>query len=265
MRVERAEYESQLAQRRYEEVDPSNRLVAATLERRWNDALVRLEELKLEFSDFRRKETRIASAKEKQRVLALAKDFPKLWNAPTTKAKDRKRMLRLLINDITVERTDQPRQVLLHVRWQGGTCETLAVERPPRIQDQIRYPPEVVERVRSLAETQTDQQIASTLNQEGRQSAKGKSFTKSMIQWIRYRHRIPSPELKRLEEQTVREVAERLHVNPGVVYYWIERRVVPARRKNRGSPYWITLDAKKERELEAWVESSSRINHNPNP
>ena len=86
-----------------------------------------------------------------------------------------------------------------------------------------------------------------------------------MIRWIRYRHKIPSPELKRPEEQTVQEVAERFRVSPGVVYYWIERSVIPARRKNRGSPYWITLDRRKERELEAWVENSSRINHSPNP
>jgi hypothetical protein len=99
MRLERAEYEAQLAQRRYEEVDPSNRLVASTLERGWEDALKKLEELKIQFADFQRKETRIASPEEKARVLALAKDFPRLWNAPTTTAKDRKRMLRLLIKD----------------------------------------------------------------------------------------------------------------------------------------------------------------------
>lgn len=259
MRVERAEYEAQLAQRRYEEVDPSNRLVASTLEKRWNDALVKLEAVKVQFADFQRKETHVASPEQKARVLALAKDFPKLWNAPTTKTKDRKRMLRLLIKDITVEKTTEPKQALLHIRWQGGACETLAVDLPRRIQDQIRYPQEVVERVRRLAEMQSDDQIAATLNQEARLSAKGKPFTVAMIAWIRYRHRIPSPQLKRPEEQTVGQVAAKFGVNPSVVYSWIGREIVAARRKNRGSPYWITLDSEKEAELSAWIRDSSRI------
>jgi hypothetical protein len=184
MRLERAEYEAELAQRRYEEVDPSNRLVAATLEERWNGALMKVEELKAEFADFQRKEMRVASPEEKARVLALARDFPKLWSAPTTKARDRKRMLRLLIKDITVEKTAEPKQALLHIRWQGGACETLAIELPGRIQDRIRYPQEIIARVKALAETQSDAQIAATLNLEGLQSAKGKPFSVAMIKWI---------------------------------------------------------------------------------
>lgn len=264
MRLERMEYEAQLAQRRYEEVDPSNRLVAATLEERWNDALKKLEELKAQFVVFQRKEMHVASPEEKARVLALARDFPKLWNAPTTKAKDRKRMLRLLLKDITVEKTAEPKQALLHVRWQGGASETLAVALPGRIQDQIRYPQEIVEHVKALAVTQSDAEIAATLNQEGRQSAKGKPFSVAMIKWIRYCHSISTPQLlNRAEERTVGQVAEKFGVSPGVVYYWIKRGMLQVRRKNMGSPCWITLDAQKEGELEQWVRKSSRINRTP--
>jgi DNA invertase Pin-like site-specific DNA recombinase len=259
MRIERADYEAQLAQRRYEEVDPSNRLVAANLERRWNDALVRLEELKEQFEEFKRKETIVATPEQKAKVLSLAKDFPRLWNAPTTSAKDRKRVLRLLIKDITVEKEAEAKQVLLHLRWKGGACETQTVDLPPRIQDRIRYPTEIVEKVRELAKTLYDKEVAEELNREGRLSAKGKTFTASMIQWIRYKHRIPSPKYERPDELTVQQVAEKLAVSLWVVYYWIERGVIQARRKNRGSPYWITLDTEKEEELKAWVRDSSRI------
>jgi DNA invertase Pin-like site-specific DNA recombinase len=259
MRIERADYEVQLAQRRYEEVDPSNRLVAANLERRWNDALVRLEKLKGQFEEFKRKETIVATPEQKDKVLTLAKDFPRLWNAPTTSAKDRKRVLRLLIKDITVEKKADVRQGLLHIRWKGGACETLTVDLPPRIQDRIRYPEEIVEEVRELAKTFHDKEIAEELNRQGRLSAKGKTFTASMIQWVRYKHRIPSAQYEKPGELTVHQVAERFFVNPGVVYYWIERGVIEARRKNRGSPYWITLDREKEEELKAWVRDSSRI------
>src|ERR1700680_326340 len=104
MRLERAEYEVALAERRYQEVDPANRLVAGTLERRWNDALVRLDDLKKEAAEFQRQEAQLATREQKAKVSALAKDLPRLWRAPTTQSKDRKRMLRLLIKDITVEK-----------------------------------------------------------------------------------------------------------------------------------------------------------------
>ncbi|MFC1707834.1 hypothetical protein ACFL59_13645 [Planctomycetota bacterium] len=94
MRIDRADYEAQLAQRRYEEVDPSNRLVAATLEQRWNEALVNLEHVKQEHAEFLREDTPDLSAEKKAQIVALAEDLPRLWKAPTTKAKDRKRILR---------------------------------------------------------------------------------------------------------------------------------------------------------------------------
>src|SRR3984893_17399007 len=104
MRLERAEYEAALAERRYQEVDPSQRLVAATLERRWNEALLRLEDLKKQAAEFQRQQARVTTDEQRAKVLALATDLPRLWHAPTTQPKDRKRMLRLLIKDITVEK-----------------------------------------------------------------------------------------------------------------------------------------------------------------
>src|SRR5437588_10193393 len=91
MRLECAEYEAALAERRYQEVDPSNRLVASTLERRWNDALVQLQDLKKQAGEFQLQEARVATPEQKEKVLALARDLPRLWHASTTQAKDRKR------------------------------------------------------------------------------------------------------------------------------------------------------------------------------
>lgn len=259
MRLQRAEYEAQLAQRRYEQVDPANRLVAASLEQRWNEALCRLEESRQEFADFQCSHGLAITAKQRADVLALARDLPRLWNASTTSAKDKKRMLRLLVKDITVERLSEPRQVLLHVRWQGGACEDIAVDLPLRIADRLRYPEEIVEQIRRLAAEKADAKIADTLNQRGCRSAKGKPFTQSMISWIRYKHRIPAPELKRPEELTVAQVAEKFAVSPNVVYYWIERGSLSARRRNQGSALWITLNPETERHLRQWAEQSTRI------
>jgi DNA invertase Pin-like site-specific DNA recombinase len=258
MQIQRADYEAQLAQRRYEEVDPSNRLVTATLEHRWNEALERVDQVKQQYADFRQRDALSLTPEQKQQALALAKDLPRLWQAPSTQAKDRKRILRLLIKDITVEKV-APKRILLHLRWQGGSCEDLAVELPPNIADRLRYPTPIVEKVRQLAESGTDTQIAATLNQEGMLSAKGKPFTVSIIKWLRYKHGIPTPELKRKDELTVQDIARRFRVNAGVVYYWIAHGVLTARRMNRGSPCWITLDTGKEAELSEWVAGSNRI------
>ena len=206
MRLERAEYEAQLAQRRYEEVDPSNRLVAATLEQRWNDALVRLEEVRTQFADFQSREALVVTPEQRARVAALAHDFPRLWNAPTTKTQDKKRILRLVIKDITVERFGERRLAVLHVRWQGGACEDIEVTLPDNIADRLRYPEEIIDRVRELARERTDEDVAAALNGEGRRSAKDESFNVSMIRWIRYKHRIPAPVFHRPGERSVRQV-----------------------------------------------------------
>ncbi len=200
MRLERAEYEAALAERRYQEVDPSQRLVAGTLERRWNDALLQLEDLKKQAAEFLHQEARVATPEQKAKVLALASDLPRVWHAHTTQAKDRKRMLRLLIKDITVEKALNPKQLLAHIRWQGGACTDICVQLPPNIADRVRYAAAVVDRVRHLAQSLPDGDIADCLNQEGQVSAVGKPFTGSMIQWIRYRYQIPRATLVRPEE-----------------------------------------------------------------
>ena len=111
-------------------------------------------------------------------------------------------MLRLLIKDITVE-ISQPRQLVAHIRWQGGSCTEVGVQLPPHRADAVRYPAAVVDRVRHLAQSLLDAQIVDQLNQEGLLSALGKPFTVHMIRWIRHHHEIPAAQMKQPEELTV--------------------------------------------------------------
>jgi DNA invertase Pin-like site-specific DNA recombinase len=257
MKLERATYEVDLAQKRYESVDPANRLVAATLERQWNDALARREEIRSAF-DAHQETRRVAVTDEqKNALLSLAKDLPSLWASPNTRDKDRKRILRLLIKDITVERL-QAKKVVLHLRWQGGACEDIPVSIPPRYCDRVRYPNEVVDRVRVLAQKLPDTEIAACLHKEGFTSAKGKRFTPTIVSWIRHRHRIPALVLKLPGELTVGQVAEKFGVSPGVVRDWIRHNVLSA-RKPQGAQYYITLDPEKEKELAQRVATSLRL------
>jgi Recombinase zinc beta ribbon domain len=259
MRLERAEYEVALAERRYQEVDPANRLVAGTLERSWNDALLHLDALNKEAAEFQHQEAHVATPEQKAKVMALARDLPRLWRAPTTQSKDRKRMLRLLIKDITIEKLANPKQLLAHIRWPGGACSDVSVQLPPNIADRVRYPSAVVDRIRELARDLPDGVIADQLHREGKVSAKGRPYTVKIIQWIRCRYRIPPAALKRPEELTVQQVAQRFGTSEQVVYYWIEHSVIRSRRISPGMPHWITLSDKDEQALREWVSNSRRI------
>ena len=265
MRIERAEYECALAERRYEEVDPSNRLVAASLERRWNEALLQLDAVKADAATFQKQKARVVTPEQKTKILALARDLPRVWRAATTQAKDRKRMLRLLIRDITVEKFADVRQVVLHVRWQGGACSDTTVALPRRIADRLRYPTQIVDRVRELSRQLSDPQIAEAMNQQGLHSSRGLPFTLAMIKWIRYRYAIPSVCLKRPEELTVRQLADRLAVSIHFVHYWIKHGVIEARQLDGRGPFWITLTDQQEHELHDRVRKSAHLkNHHSN-
>jgi DNA invertase Pin-like site-specific DNA recombinase len=257
LRLERAEYEVQLAQKRYEQVDPENRLVASTLEQRWNDVLVELEDVQNQITELQQKEHPITSG-QREDVLKLAEDLPRLWKSKTTSTKDKKRILQLLIQDITVEKCERGRAIL-HVRWQGGQCEDLPVKLPRPTAERWRHSDALVQRVRELAQDYSDDEIAAKLNGEGLQSNKGNAFTRSSISWIRHKHAIPAADKKKPEEQTVKEVSQQFGVSPGVVYYWIANKIITARRLNHGSPYWITVNPQKQQELEKWVRESNRI------
>ena len=259
MRLERAEYEAALAERRYQQVDPCQRLVASTLERRWNETLLQLEDLKKQAAEFQRQEARVATPEQKAKVLALAMDLPRLWHAPTTPSKDRKRMLRLLIKDITVDKSANRKQITAHIRWQGGACSDLSVPLPANIADRLRYPAAVVDRVRDLAPGSLDAEIAEKFNREGHVSATGKPYTAKMIQWIRKCHGIASAVLREPEELTVQQVAKQFGASDSVIYYWIEQKLIPARRLKPGMPYWITIDKANEQKLHARVRNSTRI------
>jgi excisionase family DNA binding protein len=262
MRIERAEYDCALAQRRYEEVDPSNRLVAASLESRWNAALLHVDEVKAQAAIFQNQNARVVTAEQKAKVLALARDLPRLWRASTTQSKDRKRMLRLLIADITVEKLAEKRQLVLHVRWQGGACSDIAVALPMPIADRLRYPPQVVEQIRELSQRLSDPQIVEILNQQGLRSSHGLPFNLSMVKWIRYRYAIPLISLMRPGELTVQQLAQRLGVGIGTVHYWIKNGMIEARQLDGRGPWWITVTHQQESKLQDYVRKSTRFkNH----
>lgn len=169
MQVERARYDSTLAERRYKAVDPDNRLVAGTLEAEWNDRLRRVREAEQEHERLTLARQAVTSQVREQ-ILRLAEDFPQMWQDPKTPDRERKRMARLLIEDITLLRS--PEQVTAHIRFKGGASQTIhaPVRRP-------RTNPQAVAEAKRLLENHHDHaSIAALLNQAGMKTARGKCF-----------------------------------------------------------------------------------------
>jgi hypothetical protein len=257
-RIERARYDMDLAERRYEAVDPHNRLIAATLEQRWNDAMQKLRDLEAELAKFETQTLRAITAEQKRQILQLAQDFPRLWGAATTTARDRKRMLRLLVRDITVAKGPEPKLLQLHIRWQGGKTETLVIQLPQNRADAVPYPASFVARIRELARDHHDDEIIALLRSEGHKgSTTGKPITAATIKWLRYKYRIPAPHPA--GTLNVRQVCERYGVSHWVVHYWIERGIVAAAQRKPNAPYAFSVDDKLDRYLKEWVANSTHF------
>lgn len=231
MNIQRCQYHADLAQRRFEQVDPANRLVAASLERNWNSELEKLSIATKEYQEYLDKQQETVNPFNQKEVLALAQQIPGLWSK-TSAYKDKKRIIRLLISDITVTKGKQTKQLLLHIRWQSGVTQTIPVHLPPNIADQVRYPLQLVDKIRALTmKYADDRKTVAILNQQGILSATGKPFTEAMVEWVRFKHDITRPTLKTADEYTVPETAEMLNISIHMVYYWIKKKEIVARKK----------------------------------
>jgi len=231
MNIQRCQYQADLAQRRFEQVDPANRLVAASLEKDWNRQLEKLTLATNEYQQYQKKtETDFPSHKRKE-IIALAKQIPTLWSK-TTNTKDKKRIVRLLISDITVTKDRQTKTLFLNVRWQAGPLQQIQVTLPPNAIDKVRYPTAIVEKVRALTmQYGDDKRTIAVLKEQGLIGAKGKPFSTSMIKWIRHKHKINIPPIKSENEFTVDQVRKMFNISRHMVYYWIERNYVKYRKK----------------------------------
>jgi hypothetical protein len=134
-------------------------------------------------------------------------------------------MLRLLIKDITVVKGPEQKQLQLQIRWQGGATEVVELRLSANRPDVVRYPADFIDRVRDLAREYDDDDIAALLNRDGLRSSTGKPFTNNMINWIRFKHRIPGPS-RPPGTLTVNQVSERYGVSMHVVYYLAPRRIL---------------------------------------
>jgi transposase-like protein len=218
LRVERARYEAVRAERAFHACEPDNRLVARTLENRWEQKLRELKDAEAELAEH----VVPSSEPSREQLEALARDLPALWAAHSTAHRDRKRLLRALIADVTLTSTPQGRELSVGIRWRSGASEQHTIERPNTRQEVIRTPSEAIELTRQLAADHTNAQIAEQLNAAGLRAGTGGPFAAKHVQWIRWRHKIPYPASYAADgELTVSQIAERLGISDGTIYAWI--------------------------------------------
>jgi DNA invertase Pin-like site-specific DNA recombinase len=235
--VERARYHADLARRRYLAVDPANRLVADTLEADWNTALRALNDAQAAYDKAREHDTGTLTSTQKDRIARLATDLPAIWNDPATPVRERKRIARLLIADITVTRTSDT--ITAHIRLRGGQARTLTLPVPKTGPEARRTPPEIITAIDELLDHHTSGEIAGILNQRGLHSGTGEPFHGKIIDNIirTYRLRTRRHRLRSQGMLTLAETAAAHGVHPHTIKAWRHAGIVSAQRYNDKGEY----------------------------
>jgi DNA invertase Pin-like site-specific DNA recombinase len=243
LELEQARYEARLAARRYEAVDPDQRLVAAELESRWNAALQKTRELEQRLQEFDLGIKNV-SLPSKELLLSLAQDLPAVWNAPSTDMRLKQRIMRMLIEEIVADIDESSREIVLLIHWAGGRHSELRLKKRETGQHRWCTSVEAVEVVRQMAGRFDDQLIASTLNRLGMRTGIGNTWDKTRVCSLRHHHRFPGfdPQHPRTTV-TLKEAAQRLQVSAKSVRHMIAEKKLPATQVVEYAPWEIPVEA----------------------
>ena len=217
--VERVRYEAELARRRFLRVDPENRLVASKLEADWNEALRAVQQAQSVYDEQRAEDRLHVSEDLRKEILSLTTDFPRLWHSQQTSDRERKRMVRLLIDDVTLVKNDE---ITLHARFRGGATRTITLPRPPRAWELRQTDREVVEEIDSLLDHYITSEIAQILNERGLRTGGGVPFTGRIVTYICKAYELKNryERLRAKGMYTAKEMSQRLHVHYQTVKKW---------------------------------------------
>jgi DNA invertase Pin-like site-specific DNA recombinase len=254
LELEEARYQAARAERQYDAVEPENRLVAETLERRWNEALARVGELERRLEQLKSERSR-QPMPDRERLLALAQRFPETWSNPATDYRLKKRLVRLLIEEIMASVvTGQSIQLIIH--WKGGKHSILYVRKSRTGEHRYATDREVVEVVRELARTLPDAQIARVLNRLGYRTGAGNTWIQSRVDSLRNNHGIAAfnPERDGDGVVTIGQAAQILDVSTEAVRQLIERGVLSARQPVPYAPWAISREQLADEPVRAAVE-----------
>jgi DNA invertase Pin-like site-specific DNA recombinase len=244
LELEQARYEAQLAERRYEAVDPAQRLVAGELEARWNRALEKVQEVE------KRLQTGIGtscsqSRPDKEALLALAEDLPAIWNAPETDMRLKQRIARILIEEIVADVEEKTNEIVLIVHWAGGRHSELRVAKNKIGHHGHANKVEVLDVVRQMASQYADEQIATTLNRLGLRTGWNNTWNKQRVRDVRSKLHLPVFDEAQVDRTilTMEQAAKRLHTSSAMIKRLIEAKVLAATQVVPCAPWQISEEA----------------------
>lgn len=259
---QQAEYEARLAQRRYEGVDPDNRLVAAELEARWNVALERVRSCE---SRLEAEPTSSPPTVERETLMSLAGDLETVWSAASTSARTKQRLLRTLIDEIIADVDDSTREVILVIHWKGGQHSEIRVIKPKSGEHTFRTPEESLSIIRDMASRWTDEHIAATLNRMGLRTGQNLSWTATRVGSVRklkgfvgYESRVKDGRVL-----TMSEAAKVLGVTNQAVRKLIGRGILPAMQTIKDAPWQIEAQDLETDEVKEAVRTRRRSRRGP--
>jgi DNA invertase Pin-like site-specific DNA recombinase len=218
-KVEQAHYEKELSRRRYMGVDPDNRLVADELETEWNLKIKKYNEIKNEYKEKKNQDQLKISNEMKKQILELSLNFKQLWNSENTSYKDRKRIIKLIIEDVTLIKKEE---IKLLIRFKGGKTEEYTLPLPKSSWEERKHDPKIIEMINKLLKHKTDGEVAEELNNLGYLSGTGKNFDARRISKIRRAYNLKSYywHLKKKGLYTIAEICDKYNVKRWTVYEW---------------------------------------------
>ncbi len=243
LEVEQARYEARLAARRYDAVDPDNRLVAAELEARWNHALHLARTLETQLDTFDRG-TPAVPAPDRALLVSMAHDLPALWRAPTTEMRLKQRIVRLVLQEIVADLDESQHMIVLLLHWAGGRHSELRLQRNATGKHGRCTSLDAIGIVQQMAGRFSDEQIAATLNRLGLRTGMRRSWNESRVHSARRYHALPAPpSASHVRPLTLEQAAQRLGVSQTTVRRLIDRKTLRAQQLVPCAPWEIPADA----------------------
>jgi hypothetical protein len=243
--VERARYEAERAGRRCRAVEPENRLVARGLEAEWESRLRELAAAEAELRSREQKQIRVITQEQLNHLRMLGVDLHNIWNAPTTTDRDRKELLRTLLEEVTLTVSRAEHLARLTMRWRGGKVTQLEVSLPKTNYSGVRTDEDTIDLLHRLATHYSDDVIAGILNRQSRKTATGERFTAGHVGSLRRYRSIPCFEAPSQPAQgqlvSVRKAAEILELAPSTLLRWLEDGFIAGEQITPGAPWQIRM------------------------
>jgi len=232
--LERARYEAELARRRYMKADPDNRLVVNNLEAEWNDKLRLHLAAQEDYEQQTEKERCLIDTHTRQKLRSLVEDFPRVWNDPTVEPRERKRIVRLLIEDVTLIKADV---ITAHVRLRGGATRTLTVPVGLPAWMIRKTPATIVSMIDELLDRYSEVEITAILNERGHRTYRQMLYTLDRVVWLCTTYKLKNRRQRLLEQGfgTTDQLRRRLQVSQSTMKHWRQEGLLSRKYHGNGT------------------------------